>query len=484
MLLYNISRSPSTTFHPFLPTTPSPKHTSLFGPNTDFQTSLAVQHDFYPGQLHSLCHPHLSPFFTAPPARASPPPKMPPNNLPRSRRGELTVLRDGVDIALAYFNAGDNESPEKLAVRAKKWADRYFKGYDHASQRSTTLLGQFPNLFNLGVQPHLRIDSAVPEPSAKLMAAAAAIKEPESGSMRLFRSLERAAMNSEPFPSYAEPLVASEEQIEDLLNSQHRRTPGSELDGNIDAQTLLESGLLWSLPEFLAQLSRVDADKEAKLADSPALAAVKVEDEMDVVMDDVPELIETQKRRRARRVILPGSHSLKLPGDDDDRGDVTSEDARSRRSSISDDDCGYETNTSSSTVASLRVNLKKRKAAQMSGDIVETELPGKIRLHKHHVDEVVLYYDKESNTLRRKRNPLFDAQRETPATQPAQALECVPAGLGSAADDCVLEPSNSVRPMKPIRVVRISAPLSFDRGSPTEDRKVIVLKVPGTPSPS
>ena len=77
---------------------------------------------------------------------------MPPNNLPRSRRGELTVLRDGVDIALAYFNAGDNESPEKLAVRAKKWADRYFKGYDHASQRSTTLLGQFPNLFNLGVQ--------------------------------------------------------------------------------------------------------------------------------------------------------------------------------------------------------------------------------------------------------------------------------------------------------------------------------------------
>lgn len=77
---------------------------------------------------------------------------MPPNSLPRSRRGELTVLRDGVDIALGYFNAGDNESPKTLTVRAKKWADRYFKGYDYASQRSTTLLGQFPNLFNQGVK--------------------------------------------------------------------------------------------------------------------------------------------------------------------------------------------------------------------------------------------------------------------------------------------------------------------------------------------
>lgn len=325
------------------------------------------------------------------------------------------------------------------------------------------------------------------------MAAAAAIKEPESGSMRQFRSLERAAMNSEPFPPYAEPLVASEEQIEELLNSQPRQSPGSKLDGNVDPQTLHESGLLWSLPEFLGQLARVDLDKETVLANSPALAPVKVEDKMDVDMDDIPDLIETQKRRRARRVILPGGRPFKLPGDDDDRSDVTSEDMRSRQSSISDDDSGNGTDTSSSTVASLRVNLKKRKAAQMSGDTVETELPGKIRLHKNYIDEVVVYYDKESNTLRRKRNPLFDAQREMPAMPvfkpdstilPVSAPESAPAGSGSDADDRAQASGNSSPRMKPIRVIRISAPVSFNPGSPTEDRKVIVLKVQGTPSPS
>lgn len=71
---------------------------------------------------------------------------------PRSRRGDLVLLRQGVDIALEYFNSDDPAKISTLTTRARKWADRYFRGYRYASKRPTALLGTFPNLFNLRVQ--------------------------------------------------------------------------------------------------------------------------------------------------------------------------------------------------------------------------------------------------------------------------------------------------------------------------------------------
>lgn len=70
---------------------------------------------------------------------------------PRSKRGNLALLRQGVDIALEYFNSDDAITVSALTIKARNWADRYFKGYPYASKRPTALLQTFPNLFNLRV---------------------------------------------------------------------------------------------------------------------------------------------------------------------------------------------------------------------------------------------------------------------------------------------------------------------------------------------
>lgn len=70
---------------------------------------------------------------------------------PRSKNGDLVLLRAGVDIALQYFNSDDEEAILTLTTKARKWADRYFKGYRYATKRPTALLRAFPDLFNLRI---------------------------------------------------------------------------------------------------------------------------------------------------------------------------------------------------------------------------------------------------------------------------------------------------------------------------------------------
>jgi hypothetical protein len=87
---------------------------------------------------------NVNPFRTAKPVQSAQP--------PRSKRGDLAMLRLGVDIALEYFNSDDAMALSALTTKARNWADRYFKGYPYASKRPTALLRTFPNLFNLRVK--------------------------------------------------------------------------------------------------------------------------------------------------------------------------------------------------------------------------------------------------------------------------------------------------------------------------------------------
>ena len=71
---------------------------------------------------------------------------------PRSKRGDLAMLRLGLDIALEYFNSDGSVPISSLTTKARLWADRYFKGYPYAAKRPTALLRTFPNLFNLNIE--------------------------------------------------------------------------------------------------------------------------------------------------------------------------------------------------------------------------------------------------------------------------------------------------------------------------------------------
>jgi hypothetical protein len=75
-----------------------------------------------------------------------------PAQPPRSKRGDLALLCQGFDIALEYFNSDSAVTISALTAKARKWANKYFKGYPYAAKRPTALLRTFPNLFNLEVE--------------------------------------------------------------------------------------------------------------------------------------------------------------------------------------------------------------------------------------------------------------------------------------------------------------------------------------------
>lgn len=69
-----------------------------------------------------------------------------------SKRRDLVLLREGIDITTEYFNAGEREHIPVLTEKARKWCGKYYKGYHYAPTRATGLLQVFPNLFNLSVE--------------------------------------------------------------------------------------------------------------------------------------------------------------------------------------------------------------------------------------------------------------------------------------------------------------------------------------------
>ncbi|KAL2160657.1 hypothetical protein VTH06DRAFT_1345 [Thermothelomyces fergusii] len=341
---------------------------------------------------------------------------------PRSKRGDLALLRLGLDIALDYFNSDDSVPISTLTTKARLWADRYFKGYPYASKRPTALLRTFPNLFNLNIEPHLRL---VPRPMSPPPS-----PEPEGVSSRDLRRAERRAMNSEAFPEFAEPTLASDSEIDRIISLPNRRTaPATKPTMRVDAAMLRGSGLMSTLPEFLGQLARANLELETKLATDPESVRMELDDEQaasqqHIEMNLLSGLVEEQRRGRRRRIVLPGDLDLAVQPSGAARQDFSDQDSDSYSSggeqteTLDDDeeDSGDETDASTSTTASLRVNLRKRKAAASLAD-EEAEAsspPNKIRLHYHYPAPKLRHYDVKRRKLVSRPNPDAAAASERP----------------------------------------------------------------------
>ncbi|KAJ4306373.1 hypothetical protein N0V88_001173 [Collariella sp. IMI 366227] len=271
------------------------------------------------------------------PATGPPPPPFQPVVTPmttvlrRSRRSELAFLGQGVDIALAYFNS-DNIVTSSLTAKARNWADRYFQGASYAANRPTALLQWYSNLFNLDVEGHIRLlPKEMPSPTPELVGASP---------KQLLRN-EQQDLNSEPFPEFAEPTLASEADIDAVVDL---RTAKAKPDMRVDATMLRSSGLLNTLPEFIGQLARANLEMETMLANDPDALRFELDEEEaatrpHVEMNLFGGVVEDQGRKRQG-----GDDSA----DDEDSGD---------------DESGNETDSSTSTSASHRVNIRKRKAS-------------------------------------------------------------------------------------------------------------------------
>ncbi|KAK0719791.1 hypothetical protein B0H67DRAFT_486472 [Lasiosphaeris hirsuta] len=345
------------------------------------------------------------------------PARPPVSKLPNTKRGNIVLLREGIDLALAYFNNGTRDELPMLTAKAKRWSNKYYKGYRYASKRATGLLQTFPNIFNLSVQPNLRLVPAemTPPPSPP---------QPEGDSIRDFRQADRKVMNSEDFPAFTEPILASEAELDDIIDVRPRQPPlGSRAKPNmrVDASMLRGTGLLHSLPEFLGQLARANLETETQLANNPNGSGFELDEETasqqpHVEMDVYAGLVETQKRRHARRVILPGGRPFRLPRDDEEDSGSEDNTARSNggdpadeeQSSDGDDESsGNESDESTSTTASLRVSRGKRKAAAVSGseESEESSPPNKIRIQYSYPPPVLGAYDMKRRKLVQRLNP-------------------------------------------------------------------------------
>ncbi|KAK4238880.1 hypothetical protein C8A03DRAFT_43423 [Achaetomium macrosporum] len=419
---------------------------------------------------------------------------------PRSKRGDLAHLCQGVDIALEYFNSDSAGAISTLTAKARKWADKYFKGYPYAAKRPTALLRTFPNLFNLEIEAHLRL---VPTVS---MAPPSSV-EPEGASPRDLRRAERRAMNSETFPEFAEPTLASEAELDQVVDLTRQRAKPTM---RVDAAMLRGSGLLSTLPEFLGQLARANLEVETKLANDPETVRLELDEDQaaaqpHIEMNLFSGLIETQRRRHQRRIILPGGEPFRLPGDEEGASSEHEGSTVGKQSSSSDaDESGDESDASTSTTASLRANRKKRKSAALedADSAGETDRPNKIRLQYEYPPPELRRYDMKRRKLITRANP--DAVPNDPfeaaQSDPARAAAKPPASCSSSADPSSVRVADTARPTSsgsssssssssssagrtPITKIRVPSRSPDGSRSASPDR-IIILRHPVLPSSS
>lgn len=241
--------------------------------------------------------------------------------------------------------------------------------------------------------------------------------EPEGASPRELRRHERKTVNSEAFPEFAEPILATPDEVDEIIDLRPRRSvqePKAKPNMRVDASMLRGSGLLQSLPEFLGQLARANLETETMLATNPdavrfELDEANAEHEPHIELNLFAGVAETQRRRHARRIILPGGRPFKLPGDEEQMEDdsETEDEARDGEQS----DSGDESDASTSTTASLRVRSKKRKAGAVSEDDDDESQPNKIRIQYQHPTPVLAAFDMSRGEIIKRLNP--DASTES-----------------------------------------------------------------------
>ncbi|KAK3325490.1 hypothetical protein B0H66DRAFT_599646 [Apodospora peruviana] len=384
----------------------------------------------------------------------------------KSKRKDLVLLREGVDIAVDYFNFGERTNIQALTILATKWCAKYFQGYHYAPNRATGLLKKFPNLFNLSVQAYSRLIPAAMAPTKH--------SEPEGASPRHLRKAERKAANSESFPEFVEPTLATTDEMDEIVDLRPRSAFQGKPDMRVDPSMLRGSGLLDTLPEFLGQLARANLETETLLASNPSAARFEL-DEADaaqqrhIEMNLFAGVAETQRRRYARRIIMPGGRQFKLEQELDDASNkVDSEMSDNDEERDHEDDeqsssSGHESDASTSTVASLHAKSKKRKAAAASKDDDEDEdkdsQPNKIRIQYQYPTDTLKSFDMTRRKIVSRANPAAGADHD-PFAERHLASKEVDRPSSSSSTESSSSSSSSSAGSKRIIKIKVSKSIS------------------------
>jgi hypothetical protein len=335
-------------------------------------------------------------------------------------------------------------------------------------------------------------------------------------------------MNSEAFPEFAEPTLASDSDIDQVVDLRTRQSTAKPTM-RVDAAMLRGSGLMSTLPEFLGQLARANLETETMLATNPDAVRLELDDDQaasqqHIEMNLFSGLVEAQRRRHQKRILLPGDLAVKPPGftegsseqessdegsdegsteggtEGGTEGDERSGDEQRLSNEISDEDSGDDSDASTSTTASLRANFKKRKAADREDaqDSESANPPSKIRLHYDYPPTKLHYYDTKRRKLVSRPNPAaapndpFTTIPNEPISSPPTAAQnddnnnsitVATRPTSSGSDSSTSSRSSGDRGPVPITKIRVPS-RSPDGSRSTSPDRIIMLRHPVVPRSS
>ncbi|KAL1879089.1 hypothetical protein VTK73DRAFT_7415 [Phialemonium thermophilum] len=127
---------------------------------------------------------------------------------------------------------------------------------------------------------------------------------------------ESSQMNPEDFPSWTEPTLVSDQEIDEIVELRPRQPKGKPVM-RVDAAELRESGLLKSLPEFIGQLARANLEMETQLANAGSErkdVGFELDDEEadgrpHIEMNVFTGLMESRKELELEDLKLPGAQT-------------------------------------------------------------------------------------------------------------------------------------------------------------------------------
>jgi hypothetical protein len=300
-------------------------------------------------------------------------------------------------------------------------------------------------------------------------------------------------MNSEAFPEFAEPTLASDSDIDQIVDLRTRPST-TKPTMRVDAAMLRGSGLMSTLPEFLGQLARANLETETMLASNPDAVRLELDEDQaasqqHIEMNLFSGLVEAQRRRHQRRrhqrrILLPGDLAVKPPGSTESSSEQESSEESSEQESsaedeesaadnqtpsheTSDEDSGDDSDASTSTTASLHANLKKRKAADREDD-QDSEAaspPNKIRLQYHYPPDKLRYFDTKRRKLVSRPNPAA-VPNDPFTTIPNEPVSSSPSAANNYHDHNDNEKSITVATGRPTSSGSNSSSSSRSNGAP------------------
>lgn len=200
---------------------------------------------------------------------------------------------------------------------------------------------------------HLRLQTR-----KELQIAAGVVKKP----IRVRIVLHKTQLRKEPFPVYAEPAMASDQEMDEILYLSTTRSKAKP-NMRVDAATLRNSKVMHTLPEFISQLARANLELETELANKDRANKFELDEKSAALQPHIEMDLYTGVVEKQTDQSRPGGSDITIPTTATAPSLSQAEGASSspEAESASPSPVSSPSSSSSSSSQKPRVVIKKRK---------------------------------------------------------------------------------------------------------------------------